>query len=213
MKSLLISKKMILPTNSSNLPPLRFLTLKNSYNFSAQPTPNLTFYQKFPSFTFSIGVSVGAVLLYLYERKVEQQQEQASKKLRIKKVSEEEKAAQFISQKYQKFQQREKRNFIQSMIFAFTHFLRFIELMIIFTPTIILLPLRFFQRTKQYWLDTFVKAVERAGVVWIKSFQYLSHRRDLIGVDVAEKFSHLREHAPEHSFEETRKDFRSVYGK
>lgn len=27
----------------------------------------------------------------------------------------------------------------------------------------------------------FVKSVENAGVVWIKAFQYLSHRRDVIG--------------------------------
>jgi predicted unusual protein kinase regulating ubiquinone biosynthesis (AarF/ABC1/UbiB family) len=34
---------------------------------------------------------------------------------------------------------------------------------------------------KDLWLRVFVKAVERAGVVWIKCFQYMSHRRDMIG--------------------------------
>jgi predicted unusual protein kinase regulating ubiquinone biosynthesis (AarF/ABC1/UbiB family) len=49
-------------------------------------------------------------------------------------------------------------------------------------------------------MDLFVKSVERAGVVWIKSFQYMSHRRDIIGSDMADKFVHLRENAPQHSF-------------
>ena len=46
-----------------------------------------------------------------------------------------------------------------------------------------------------------MKSVEYAGVVWIKAFQYMSHRRDIIGPDMAEKFVHLRENAPQHSFE------------
>lgn len=66
---------------------------------------------------------------------------------------------------------------------------------------------------KDYWLGCFVKAVERAGVVWIKSFQYMSHRRDMIGPEMAEKFVHLRQHAPEHSFQETMKSFQKNYGK
>lgn len=57
-----------------------------------------------------------------------------------------------------------------------------------------------FKKTEEYWYDIFVSAVERAGVVWIKAFQYLSHRRDVIGPMMAEKFIHLRENAPQHSF-------------
>lgn len=53
--------------------------------------------------------------------------------------------------------------------------------MLIFTPPILLSPLLFFEGTRDYWRDVLVKAVERAGVVFIKAFQYLSHRRDIIG--------------------------------
>jgi predicted unusual protein kinase regulating ubiquinone biosynthesis (AarF/ABC1/UbiB family) len=49
-----------------------------------------------------------------------------------------------------------------------------------------------FESTKKFWMDCFVKSVERAGVVFIKAFQYLSHRRDIIGADLATKFEHLR---------------------
>lgn len=48
-------------------------------------------------------------------------------------------------------------------------------------PPILLLPLKFFKTTEKIWLNMFVKSVENAGVVWIKAFQYLSHRRDVIG--------------------------------
>jgi len=62
------------------------------------------------------------------------------------------------------------------------------QLLVIFTPTILLSPLLFFNRTQDYWLNLFVKAVERSGVVFIKAFQYLSHRRDIIGPELAHKF-------------------------
>lgn len=41
----------------------------------------------------------------------------------------------------------------------------------------------------------------------------MSHRRDMIGPEMAEKFVHLRENAPQHSFEETEKNFKKRYGK
>jgi predicted unusual protein kinase regulating ubiquinone biosynthesis (AarF/ABC1/UbiB family) len=41
--------------------------------------------------------------------------------------------------------------------------------------------LRFFKWGEKLWLRMFVNSVEKAGVVWIKAFQYLSHRRDVIG--------------------------------
>jgi predicted unusual protein kinase regulating ubiquinone biosynthesis (AarF/ABC1/UbiB family) len=85
--------------------------------------------------------------------------------------------------------------------------------LVIFTPPILLFPLLFFKRTEDYWRELFVKAVERAGVVFIKAFQYLSHRRDIIGPEMAHKFEHLRENAPTHSFETTKKYFRDAYGK
>lgn len=74
-------------------------------------------------------------------------------------------------------------------------------------------PLVLFKKTENLWYDLFVTSVERAGVVWIKAFQYLSHRRDIIGPEMAEKFVHLRENAPTHSYAETRRNFKKNYGK
>lgn len=86
----------------------------------------------------------------------------------------------------------------------FCHIARFVQLLAIFSPVILLFPLRKFGFMKNFWLDMFVTAVERAGVVWIKAFQYMSHRRDIIGPEMADKFVHLRENAPQHSFKITK---------
>jgi predicted unusual protein kinase regulating ubiquinone biosynthesis (AarF/ABC1/UbiB family) len=64
---------------------------------------------------------------------------------------------------------------------AVIHIIRFFHLLLIFSPPILLFPLLFFKRTEDYWRSLFVTSVERAGVVFIKTFQYLSHRRDIIG--------------------------------
>jgi predicted unusual protein kinase regulating ubiquinone biosynthesis (AarF/ABC1/UbiB family) len=88
------------------------------------------------------------------------------------------------------------------------HLVRFCQLMIIFAPPILLFPLMFFKRTEGYWMDLFVKAIERSGVVFIKAFQYLSHRRDMIGPELASKFEYLREKAPTHSLSTTIKYFK-----
>lgn len=84
---------------------------------------------------------------------------------------------------------------------SLAHFVRFFHLIAIFLPSILALPLRLFKTTEKMWLRIFVSSVERAGVVWIKAFQYLSHRRDVIGPEMADGFTHLRENAPQHSFE------------
>ena len=68
------------------------------------------------------------------------------------------------------------------------HIVRFFQLWACFIPPIVTSPLLLFKRTEEIWLDIFVSAIERAGVVWIKAFQYLSHRRDVIGPEMAEKF-------------------------
>lgn len=68
------------------------------------------------------------------------------------------------------------------------HVLRFLELVLIFSPVIVLFPVRNLAFVKNLWLNLFVSAVERAGVVWIKAFQYMSHRRDIIGPEMAERF-------------------------
>ena len=73
--------------------------------------------------------------------------------------------------------------------------------MMIFTPPVLLFPLSFFDKTRDIWLSSLVSAIERAGVVWIKALQYMSHRRDIIGAEMAEKFTHLRQNAPAHTFE------------
>lgn len=93
------------------------------------------------------------------------------------------------------------------------HLVRFCQLMIIFAPTILLSPLLLFKSTEGFWMDLFVKAIERSGVVFIKAFQYLSHRRDIIGPELAAKFEYLREKAPTHSLETTKQYFRDSYGK
>jgi len=67
-------------------------------------------------------------------------------------------------------------------------------------PSVLAFPLKLFKFSEKFWLSLFVSAVERAGVVWIKAFQYLSHRRDVLGPEMADSFTHLRENAPQHSF-------------
>lgn len=61
------------------------------------------------------------------------------------------------------------------------YFIRFIELGFIFLPSMVLLPLCLFDTTREFWLGVFLSAIKRAGFVWIKAFQYFSHRRDIIG--------------------------------
>lgn len=90
---------------------------------------------------------------------------------------------------------------------------RFFHLVLIFTPIIVTFPLSMFENTRDFWIDMFVESVARAGVVWIKAFQYLSHRRDMIGEDVAKKFSRLREDAPQHSYRVTEQSFKREFGK
>lgn len=106
-----------------------------------------------------------------------------------------------------------KKSILSTIWGILTHTLRFFQLILIFSPVIILFPFRKFNFMKDFWLNQFVTAVERAGVVWIKAFQYMSHRRDLIGPDMAEKFGHLRQNAPQHSFKQTQKSFEKHYGK
>ena len=89
-----------------------------------------------------------------------------------------------------------KKSLLSTLWSFFCHTLRLFQLILIFSPVILLFPFRKFKFMRDFWLGLFVRAVERAGVVWLKAFQYMSHRRDLIGFDMADKFVHLREHAP-----------------
>jgi hypothetical protein len=92
------------------------------------------------------------------------------------------------------------QSFLKGLYERLRTFLRFLHLAIIFTPVALLFPLRLFKATDDIWCWVFVNAIERAGVVWIKAFQYLSHRRDIIGDRLAAHLVHLREHAPAHTF-------------
>ena len=58
---------------------------------------------------------------------------------------------------------------------------RFFHLLLLFTPSLLTLPFVFIPPLQKVWIKIFVWSVEKAGVVWIKLFQYLSHRRDVIG--------------------------------
>lgn len=49
--------------------------------------------------------------------------------------------------------------------------------------------------------------------MWIKAFQYLSHRADIIGEDMAEKFVVLRESSPVHQLKSTEETIKRMYGK
>lgn len=63
-----------------------------------------------------------------------------------------------------------------------------------------------------FWYSMFAYSVELAGPVFIKLAQYVSTRGDLFSNELAEKFSHLREHCRTHSIEETRDLFRESFG-
>ncbi len=65
---------------------------------------------------------------------------------------------------------------------------RFLELALIFLPSILLLPLAIFRSTLVIWMKVFVWSISKAGVVWIKVFQHMSHRGDVIGEDLADSF-------------------------
>jgi hypothetical protein len=83
------------------------------------------------------------------------------------------------------------------------NFKRFIALTFIFFPSLLLLPLAFIPSLRAWWVRVFLWSVEKAGVVWIKMFQYLSHRRDVIGEELAAGFARLRQNAPVHPYSDT----------
>lgn len=109
----------------------------------------------------------------------------------------------------------ENRNMsvMQKLYKSIATLLRFLQLVAIFSPSVLLLPLCLFEKTQDIWFTLFVRTIEWAGVVWIKSFQYLSHRRDIIGEKMAMRFMHLREQAPGHSLEDTVRSIRDEFGK
>lgn len=69
----------------------------------------------------------------------------------------------------------------QGMFSYLSYIWRSFQLMLIFLPSIILLPLVIFKFTRVIWMNCFVWSISKAGVVWIKVFQHMSHRGDVIG--------------------------------
>lgn len=106
-----------------------------------------------------------------------------------------------------------KKSLLARVWHTIIHVVRFFQLLLIFLPPILTLPLLLFKRTENYWRNIFVKSIERSGVVFIKAFQYLSHRRDIIGPELASSFEYLREKAPTHSLETTKDNFKKAYGR
>ena len=79
----------------------------------------------------------------------------------------------------------DQQQWLETFRYLASHIARFLQLLYIFLPSLAMLPLRCFSSTEHIWVAAFVKAIEKAGVVWIKVFQYLSHRRDIIGPELA----------------------------
>jgi predicted unusual protein kinase regulating ubiquinone biosynthesis (AarF/ABC1/UbiB family) len=104
------------------------------------------------------------------------------------------------------------RNKPRGLTKIFSYIVRFCQLGFIFLPTILMLPLAFFEKTQPIWIRMFVWAISKAGVVWIKIFQHMSHRGDIIGSDLAEALEVLRSFAPQHPYSSTIKTFKRVYG-
>lgn len=70
--------------------------------------------------------------------------------------------------------------------------LRFVQLSAIFLPSAVSLPMCLIPPLRSTWMRVFAWSIEQAGVVWIKLFQYLSHRGDVIGDELADMFVYLR---------------------
>ena len=56
-------------------------------------------------------------------------------------------------------EQSKKLSILGKIWSVFIHVMRFLHLMVIFAPPILLSPLLLFKRTEGYWMDLFVKAV------------------------------------------------------
>ena len=68
------------------------------------------------------------------------------------------------------------------------------------------------ERVKR-WFEWLALQMTRAGATFQKFGQWISMRPDVFVPELIEAVSHLREHAPAHSYEETRQSFRESIGK
>ncbi|CAD7947341.1 unnamed protein product [Amoebophrya sp. A120] len=67
-------------------------------------------------------------------------------------------------------------------------------------------------KAEEVWLDVLTNCIQQSGAILIKVAQYISHRRDLVGDTIADKFYYLRENVPAHSYAETRKIVKEDFG-
>eukprot|EP00392_Amoebophrya_sp_AT5.2_P005507 g5516.t1 len=106
----------------------------------------------------------------------------------------------------------------------FRHVVRSCGLALLFLPAVVkLVPVALAAATNEEgapalekaidaWLATFAGCVQRSGAILIKVAQYVSHRRDLVGDKVADRFYYLREACPAHSWNETQGILRDDLG-
>jgi len=66
---------------------------------------------------------------------------------------------------------------------------------------------------REYWLEMMVKTLEKAGCSFMKFGQWLSMRPDLFPPDVIRALSRLRNDAPSHDFEYTRRAIEESFGR
>lgn len=97
-------------------------------------------------------------------------------------------------------------------------FCRFVFLLYVFTPvTLSGLYLGLFHRDdherSRKWCEWLVRKLNQAGCSMQKFGQWISMRPDMFAPELINAMSHLREHAPTHSFEITRKTFEEAIGK
>mmetsp|Transcript_10936 Transcript_10936/g.30610 ORF Transcript_10936/g.30610 Transcript_10936/m.30610 type:complete len:535 (-) Transcript_10936:119-1723(-) len=65
---------------------------------------------------------------------------------------------------------------------------------------------------RQYWLDEMIRTLESAGCSFMKFGQWLSMRPDLLPQDVIKALGRLRNDAPSHTYEWTRRAIRESFG-
>jgi len=68
-------------------------------------------------------------------------------------------------------------------------------------------------KIREYWLELLVETLEKAGCTFQKYAQICSMRPDMFPQDVIQALSKLRDHAPKHSMDHTRKEIKASFGK
>ncbi|CAD8076393.1 unnamed protein product [Paramecium primaurelia] len=91
--------------------------------------------------------------------------------------------------------------------------LRFLQLILTFTPLVLFFPfaLLFKSYLYKYWLRLLIKSLEIAGPLWMKLGQWASHRGDVFGYEVTSQLSKLRDSATPHNYYYTKKQFEDEF--